>query len=558
VSPASRLMGSRGVNVGVLMKTRLTSVMSAATLIAWIALAFLVQPVYAASSTSSDLAKIDSFIRAQLDESRIAGLALGIVQGDQIVHLQGFGKADDSGRAVTPQTPFLIGSNSKSFTALAVMQLMEAGSIRLDAPIHKYLPWFRVADPSASAMITVRQLLNQTSGLSTYTGRSLLIGSETGTLEQAVRNLRTEAIVSPVGTSYNYSNANYMILGLLVQTISQEPYGDYIEQHIFRPLDMSHSFTSQDRARRADLATGYRYWFGLPVAFDAPYLAAALPAGGLISTAEDMTHYLAMYLGGGTYHGRALLSANGIAQMERPPSQTADTNYGMGWATGTVGGVNVIWHSGDEPAFHAGMVLVPNGGWGIIVLENVNSGNPLVASQIRVLENGVTRLLAGDQGTTGTGIGTVYLLFDLVVLIVIAVQIWSLVRLLRRRSRPELPLRGLLHALSQGRQWVLPLLWEIGVPVAIWLGLPYQADASWGVLLLFAPDLSAAVLVVAGLFLLTGLVRVVIAGLSHSRQRQPRVSGMKPHVDRRVAEVQRLTASLTASPGDSVTHQHTR
>jgi CubicO group peptidase (beta-lactamase class C family) len=495
-------MGSRGVNVGVLMKMRLASVMSAATFITWIALASLVQPVYAASSTSSDLAKIDSFIRAQLDESRMPGLALGIVQGDQIVHLQGFGKADGSGRAVTPQTPFLIGSNSKSFTALAVMQLVEAGSMRLDAPVHNYLPWFRVADPSASAVITIRQLLNQTSGLSTYTGRSALVGSETETLEQAVRNLRTEALVSPAGTSYNYSNANYMVLGLLLQTISQEPYGDYIEQHIFRPLEMSHSFTSQDQARRADLATGYRYWFGWPVAFDAPDLAAALPAGGLISTAEDMTHYLAMYLGGGMYNGRTLLSAAGIAQMERPPAQTAGTYYGMGWATGTVGGVNVIWHSG---------VLVPHGGWGIIVLENVNSGNPLVASQIRVLENGVTRLVAGDQGTTETGIGTVYLLFDLVVMIVIAVQVWSLVRLLRRRSRPELPLRGLSHGLGQGRQWVLPLLWEIGVPVAIWLGLPYQADASWGVMLLFAPDLSAALLVAAGLFLLTGLVRVVIA-----------------------------------------------
>jgi CubicO group peptidase (beta-lactamase class C family) len=386
--------------------------------------------------------------------------------------------------------------------------------MRLDAPVHEYLPWFRVADPSASAIITVRQLLNQTSGFSTLTGRSILVGSETETLEQAVRNLRTEALASPVGTSYNYSNANYLILGLLVQTISQESYGDYIEQHIFQPLDMSHSFTSQDPARRAGLATGYRYWFGLPVAFDAPYLASALPAGGLISTAEDMTHYLAMYLGRGTYNGRVLLSAAGIAQMERPPAQTADINYGMGWATGTVGGAKVIWHSGDEPAFHAGMVLVPNGGWAIIVLENVNSGNPLVASQIRVLENGVTRLVAGDQGTPGTGIGTVYLVFDLVVTIVIAVQIWSLVRLLRRRSRLQLPLRGLSHALSQGRQWVLPLLWEIGVPVAIWLGLPIQADASWGVLLLFAPDLCAALLVVAGLFLLTGLVRMVIAGLA--------------------------------------------
>jgi CubicO group peptidase (beta-lactamase class C family) len=498
------------------MTTRLILIMSMAAFMGWLALATAVQPVHAASSAStSEFAKIDSYIQAQLDESRMPGLALGIVRGDQIVHLQGFGKADDSGRAVTPQTPFFIGSNSKSFTALAVMQLVEAGTVRLDATIHEYLPWFRVADPSASAVITVRQLLNQTSGLSTYAGRNVLVGSETETLEQAVRGLRTEALVSPVGASYNYSNANYTILGLLVQTISQEPFGDYIKQHIFQPLDMSHSFTSQDAARRADLAAGYRYWFGLPVAFDAPYLASALPAGGLISTAEDMTHYLSMYLGSGTYNGRVLLSAAGIAQMERPPAQIVDTNYGMGWATGTVGGVKVIWHSGDEPAFHAGMVIVPNGGWGIIVLENVNSGNPLVASQIRVLENGVTRLVAGDQGTPGTGIGTVYLVFDVVVMLVIAVQIWSLVRLIRRRSRPELPLRGLSHALRRGRQWVLPLLWEIGLPVAIWIELPIQADASWGVLFLFAPDLSAALLIVAGLFLLTGLVRMAVAALAH-------------------------------------------
>jgi CubicO group peptidase (beta-lactamase class C family) len=490
----------------------------ATALMAGLALAPFVQPVHAASSTStSNFVKIDSYIQAQLNESRMPGLALGIVQGDQIVHLQGFGKADDSGRAVTPQTPFIIGSASKSFTALAVMQLAEAGKMQLDAPVRQYLPWFRVADPSASAAITVRQLLNQTSGLSTDTGRSLLIGSETDTLEQAVRDLGAAVLVSPVGMSYNYSNANYMILGLLVQTISQEPYGEYIQQHIFQPLDMGHSFTSQDAAKRAGMATGYRYWFGVPVAFDAPYLAALLPAGGVISTAEDMSHYLAMYVAGGTYQGEVLLSAAGIAEMERPPINTADSQYGMGWAVGTVGGAKVIWHTGDEPAFHASMVLVPHGGWGMIVLENVNSGNPLVTSQIRIVEDGVTKLLAGDQRTTAMRITTLYVVFDLVVMVVIALQIWSLVRLLRRRSRPELPLRGLSHGLTQGRQWVLPLLWEIGVPVAIWLGLPYQADASWGVVLLFAPDLSAALLVVAGLFVLTGLVRVVIVGVPHFR-----------------------------------------
>jgi CubicO group peptidase (beta-lactamase class C family) len=493
-------------------------------------LASLVQPVHAASNTgASDFARIDAYVQAQLDESRMPGLALGIVQGDQMVHLQGFGKADDSGRAVTPQTPFVIGSTSKSFTALAVMQLVEAGEIQLDAPVRQYLPWFRVADPSASAAITIRQLLNQTSGLSTDTGRSLLVGSETDTLQQAVRDLGTAVLVSPVGTSYNYSNANYMILGLLVQAISQEPYGEYIQQHIFQPLDMSRSFTSQDEAKRAGMATGYRYWFGVPVAFDAPYLAALVPAGGVISTAEDMSHYLAMYVAGGTYHSKVLLSAAGIAEMERPAAQTGNAHYGMGWSVGTVGGVKVIWHSGDEPNFHTAMDLIPDGGWGVIVLENVNSGNPLVASQIRIVEDGVTKLLAGDRGTTATRIPTLYVVFDMVVTVLIAVQIWSLVRLVRRRSRPELPLRGLSDALTQGRQWVLPLLWEVGVPVAIWVGLPYQADASWGVVLLFAPDLSTALLVVAGLFLLTGLVRVVKAGFSRFATSSPSSAPIEIH-----------------------------
>jgi CubicO group peptidase (beta-lactamase class C family) len=432
------------------------------------------------------------------------------VQGEHIVHLQGFGKADDAGRAVTPQTPFFIGSITKSFTALAVMQLVEAGKVQLDAPIQQYLSWFRVADPAASAEITVRQLLNQTSGLSTNSGRDALVGSEAETLEQAVRNLRTAKLVSPAGTSYNYSNANYMILGLLIQIVSQEPYREYIQQHIFQPLEMGRSYTSPDAARRAGLATGYRYWFGLPVAFNAPYLAATLPAGLLISTAEDLSHYLSMYLGGGTYHGNEVLSAGGIAQMERPAPQTGSARYGMGWTVGMLGGVKVIWHSGDEPNFHTGMYLIPEGNWGVIVLENVNSSNPVATSQIRTPEEGVTRLVSGAQAPDATGIALGYIVFDLVVAITIAVQIWSLVRLVRGRSRPELPMGGLSHLESSGSLWLLPLVWEIGIPAGIWFAIPLQADASWGVVWLFAPDLTAASIAIAGLFLLTGVVRLAM------------------------------------------------
>src|SRR5690349_8939643 len=112
-----------------------------------------------------DFAAIDAYVQGEMKATGIPGLALGIVQGDRIVHLTGFGIADPSGRVVSPQTPFIIGSLNKPITCLAVMQLVEAGKVDLDAPVQRYIPWFRVADEGDSARITVRHLLMQTSGL---------------------------------------------------------------------------------------------------------------------------------------------------------------------------------------------------------------------------------------------------------------------------------------------------------------------------------------------------------------------------------------------------------
>ena len=97
---------------------------------------------------------IDAYIERQMRRFNIPGASLAIVEGDQMVHWRGFGKAYLNGDAPTPQTPFFIGSLTKSFTAMAVMQLAEAGKVELDAPIQRYLPWFRVADPQASAQMS--------------------------------------------------------------------------------------------------------------------------------------------------------------------------------------------------------------------------------------------------------------------------------------------------------------------------------------------------------------------------------------------------------------------
>jgi CubicO group peptidase (beta-lactamase class C family) len=122
-------------------------------------------PVTAAQPAASDFAAIDAYIETQMGDLRIPGLALGIVEGEQIVHLKGFGVAGSDGWSVTRETPFQINSLVKPMTAVAIMQLVEAGKLDLDAPVQRYLPSFRVAGEAASAKITIRHLLYHTSGL---------------------------------------------------------------------------------------------------------------------------------------------------------------------------------------------------------------------------------------------------------------------------------------------------------------------------------------------------------------------------------------------------------
>ena len=189
---------------------------------------------------------------------------LVIVQNGQVAHLQTFGTTSP-GHAVTAQTPFEIGSCSKSFTALAVMQLVEAGKVDLDAPVQRHLPWFRVADAQASVSITIRNLLNQTSGLPTdAANRQTMVNYSGRTLEDQVRLLQYQPLTAAPGTLYQYSNLNYMTLALVIEAISNLHYGAYLQESIFLPLGMTNSYTDPAVARLHGFSDGYTWWFGLP------------------------------------------------------------------------------------------------------------------------------------------------------------------------------------------------------------------------------------------------------------------------------------------------------
>src|SRR5207249_8810248 len=188
----------------------------------------------------------------------------------------------------------------------------------------------------ASARITVRHLLYHTSGIPS-SGYACTTDQVTMTLEQYVRSLATLTLDRPVGSRPDYCSTNYDVLGLIVQTVSGQPYGTYVQQHIFAPLQMHDSFASEPEARRDGLAQSYRWFFGVPTPIDY-YNVSNVPAGYLISSAEDMTHYLIAQMNGGRFGSTSILSSAGIATMHAPAAlrEGGRDYYGMGWVNGSI------------------------------------------------------------------------------------------------------------------------------------------------------------------------------------------------------------------------------
>lgn len=450
----------------------------------------------AANGASYDA--IDAYVEKEMRRLNMPGVSLAIVEDDQIVHLRGFGRARPHGAAPTPQTPFVLGSTTKSFTALAVMQLVEAGRIELDAPIQRYLPWFWVADPKASARITVRHLLNQTSGLPTSSGEITLADFDASpdAAERQARALSTLVLTRPAGSTFEYCNSNYQLLGLIIEAASGETYADYVQRHIFTPLEMSHSYTSPAIARQNGLAVGHQYWFAIPFAApNMPVPHGSHPAGLLISSAEDMAHYLIAYINGGRYGNVQILSAAGIDELQRGVADVRAMGlslgrYGMGWFVDTIGQTKIAWHSGTLPDFASYMALLPEQKKGVVLLFNADHYwmNPVLAE----FGMGLAALLAGEQPARSVPFVGMIPWMLRAQLLIPALQIAggvATLRLLRRwRLDPD-------RRPSGGRKWGLTILPPLIPNLLATLTLKPMLGKRRGFLMLYMPDYSWIALV---------------------------------------------------------------
>jgi CubicO group peptidase (beta-lactamase class C family) len=251
--------------------------------------------------------------------------------------------------------------------------------------------------------MTVRHLLNQTSGLPTLPGELALAEFDDSpqAAERQLRALSRLKLTRPVGSKCEYSNLNYNVLGLIVEAASGESYPEYIQTRIFNPLGMSHSYTSKVAAKRNGLAMGHRHWFGHP--FPAPNLPVprgSLPSGQLISSSEDMAHYLIAHLNGGRYREMQILSGAGIEELHRGVKEyitfgISSGKYGMGWFDMDLGQTKTFSHGGNVPDFSAFMALLPGQKSGVVLLLNADPyGLPPILEEVGL---GVTTLLAGQQ-----------------------------------------------------------------------------------------------------------------------------------------------------------------
>ncbi len=306
--------------------------------------------------------KIDSAVTAYVRLQKFSGTVL-VAHNGNILLARGYGQANyELGVPNTSQTKYRLGSLTKQFTATAIMQLQERGLLGVHDPLSKYLPGY----PNGDA-ITIHHLLSHTSGIANYTAieKDRTSWRTAATLQELIDKFRDVPASFKPGESYEYSNSNYVLLTLIIEKVSGEPYEQYVQQHIFDPLGMKESGYDHAQKLLANRAAGYT--LSADGLANAEYIDMSVPsgAGALYSTVEDL------YKWDRALYTEKLLKKSSLDAMFTPVSGY----YGYGWAMVNKGR-RQIQHSGGVNGFATFIARYPDDDVCIIVLGNFEHGEP--------------------------------------------------------------------------------------------------------------------------------------------------------------------------------------
>ncbi|MCR9099111.1 MAG: serine hydrolase [bacterium] len=350
--------------------------------------------------------QIDAFANQLLEDWKVPGIGLGIVQNNKVVHVKGYGQRDLETKApVTPNTLFAIGSSSKAFTAISVLQQAEEGVIELDAPVLDYLPEFRMYDDYVTQHLTVRDLLCHRSGLPRHDLSWYGSAASRAELLERLQYLEPSA---GFRETFQYQNLMYMTAGYLVGQVANLTWEAEVQQRIFKPLGMEQAnFDVSQMEKSKDAARPYQKTEAGDIR-KMPYrnISTIGPAGSINASPKEMTAWLLALLNEGRYMGEQVFAGSSVQEAMTPVMTVpggwsnalrydnggAPVSYGLGWFISNHKGRKLVTHGGNIDGFSAEVALLPGDSIGVVVLTNLN-GNPVPG----ILRNYVMDLLTGSE-----------------------------------------------------------------------------------------------------------------------------------------------------------------
>jgi D-alanyl-D-alanine carboxypeptidase len=335
----------------------------------------LLTMIIAVGASAQTMADVDAVVQKAIDAKTIPGAGVAIVRNGKIVFTKGYGLADvDTGTPVTENTAFQIASVTKQFTATGILLLVEQGKLGLDDAVGKYVSGL----PAKWNGVTIRQLLNQVSGIPNYNAGERLDPNKVYKKTEIIDLMRDVAMTSEPGTRWEYSNTNYFLLGMVIEKVAGKPYAEFMRERVFKPLAMDSTIVNAKGVAVKNAAAGYSPAQGKWQRTEIGDPGLPYAAGAIVSTPADMAKWAVAVI-----EGRLLKKASWDAAFAS--GKTADgkpTNYGFGWYTAKFGDVDYVYHSGGIAGFGAYHSRFPADSFSVVVMTNTSGTSTQIANDI--------------------------------------------------------------------------------------------------------------------------------------------------------------------------------
>ncbi|MBU7592756.1 serine hydrolase domain-containing protein [Metabacillus halosaccharovorans] len=460
-----------------------------------------VSPISVIAVSNNQAELIKEFMDNAIEEYNIPGASLVIIKDGDIVLQENWG-VQSNGSPVTNDTLFTLGSVSKPLTSLGIMKLVEQKIIDLDQTINTYIPSFTYKRNGHENKITIRHLLTHTSGISSYEGLKIaelnLRGKDA--INDAVQKLNNVELNHEPGEVHQYSAANYLLLGKIIENVSNQSFTEFMNHEIFSKLGMNQTVSNYKSASELGYQPGFQSWFGKPIQSENIYDDSGAPYGYISSTSNDMAKYIQFLI-----KGEGLLSKQNFETYIFPQiSRKEDMYYGLGWRISTKEKDSYFFHGGETPDSRSELLINSEKNYGFLLLTNKNNISEVL--QTTYMKEGIKAIIENGKLPESPKVSHQMQWMTLFGTIILALlSVWNLV-VLKRKS----PIREKL--------WLVVGLTSIICSIALIPVLTYIFGAPWHTINYYAPDTAFLIKCLVGLLVLNGFLLLSIIILKKKKR----------------------------------------